>query len=605
VRDSGTFAEILDRQVHGIDIFNPSIESEARSKLLQYLDEFLQVGSFCLFRASPANGQPGLIPDEVWRSADGQGLLRTLQRKSGEYRDLPSWCLGEDRPLWILEREGALVHERRYDNCWYRVSRSQRDSLASRLPPYTRDRSQEEQALAIVPVARPSAPGQRTQPEAVARFGFRRLVFPTEALKAELTLIANIVLRLDLWTKSSERERAFTLDCFSAPGPTPRAIRDLLLANDVLNDRIFEAAKNRIDECCEALGVSFRAYHRCEEVIIEEQPEIALYPCTTWASGWRDRPLSLLDDSVSTIAATHASGEVRFRTQVGYAFEHMRQIAVQPMNAKNLDEAEAYRELGASVASPEIPSYIANANERSTLSVLCPVFMGVNRTGTKEERLGVVNFEFAEAEHVTPNVLTELQDLADSISRLQRRKEASEQKRKGSMASLKNLKCFLSPKLRFSQRAFFAYPEKADPAVLSLVSGVIEQLQSRTDQSIELVAWAEAKRPGNFSTNLWKELSSCDLLIAYLSEPSAKSYTDNANVLIESAFFKGNCYGQERVLLLREASSRKRIASDFGTEQLIYIKRDSDEQIDGAHLERELVRLAANVLGIDIERTSH
>jgi hypothetical protein len=163
------------------------------------------------------------------------------------------------------------------------------------------------------------------------------------------------------------------------------------------------------------------------------------------------------------------------------------------------------------------------------------------------------------------------------------------------------------PKLA-SPRLFFAFSDRADRSVTTVVKDVLSHYAGR----IDVQDWDQMREAGDIPTQIKHAITRARFGVCYLSEPrrdaaghadsaGAHTYLDNPNVVFESGMLQAqtSAYGSDGGATgwvpIRERNSPQ-APFDFASERMLIVPRSTSGQLDERKLRDELERRFRSLL---------
>lgn len=209
------------------------------------------------------------------------------------------------------------------------------------------------------------------------------------------------------------------------------------------------------------------------------------------------------------------------------------------------------------------------------------------------ERLGVLVVEFDRHIPITARARHEATLVQEALGRILWLQDASSSQRDGTRKAFDQLKNIVNHSTSSVDppTLFFAFSGSADESVIQAVK---ELITSEYGDRIKLISWDDMANPGQITDQVVKEISRCHYGLCYLSEPdhnegeelSARTYSDNSNVLIEAgmlyALRSSHLAPTIAWIPIREADDRTvPMPFDFVVERMVHVSRDSNGSLEG------------------------
>ncbi len=225
----------------------------------------------------------------------------------------------------------------------------------------------------------------------------------------------------------------------------------------------------------------------------------------------------------------------------------------------------------------------------------------------RKRRLGVCYFESRSHIQITEVAKDELLLLAESIAILLELYEVNRTQSEMTRSAIEelndNLQSAIFPQLT-RPHFFYGYSSRADPAVLTVITEVLEELGDK----IEYTNWSTIHDSGNINSQIAKEITRSRFGICYFSEPNEERsdgeprYGDNPNVVFEAGMLHARTAASESGdrgepagwIPMREEDS-PRAPFDFASERILVIPRFPSGELNESRL-REMLEARVNRL---------
>ncbi len=191
-------------------------------------------------------------------------------------------------------------------------------------------------------------------------------------------------------------------------------------------------------------------------------------------------------------------------------------------------------------------------------------------------------------EHLLPNAkaMEELLSIAEGYGVLYRMMSASKHRKENTTTALDHMFGQFSGEAEFiltKPSIFFAYPELADPSVISVIKTVLAEYE----ENFNVIDWKNPSYSGSINQVLIKNITDAKCGVCYFSEPKPDAsedeyeYFDNSNVLIEAGMLHALCANPlakpENWIPIREqADVAGPIPFDFASDSFVLIERNSE-----------------------------
>jgi predicted nucleotide-binding protein len=277
----------------------------------------------------------------------------------------------------------------------------------------------------------------------------------------------------------------------------------------------------------------------------------------------------------------------RYNGQVSYAFDKQCELWIVSADSETLENAARFDNLlPTHTLGPDFPRFKDLTSAGTCTSVICPMKIG-NRL------VGLINLESTELLKPTKTLQTEVSLIAEAIGQLYLLKEAGALQRDSTRRALTNLAALSEDSLAHQRRVFIASSAKADKRVVEIIRHVV------AETAVEEVFWEEDPQSGDITEHIWRNISTSEIGICYLSERDAgeSAYRDNQNVLFEAGMMHALTHSARVMrawIPVREQNSPA-APFDFSTERMLIVPRDERNEIDevafAERLRRRLVHL--------------
>lgn len=343
---------------------------------------------------------------------------------------------------------------------------------------------------------------------------------------------------------------------------------------DIVNAEIFEQARGMVERYVkEALNIDYFEFMR--ETIVGGNPGLE----TVWATAQKH-------------SEQIKASEDCYTNQICFTYGERTPLWVVCQDKSPLSASETYVDLWSGKDS--LPKYeVPGEGYEMRTAIMVPL----KRKGGSV--LGVLDFESSEYLDITDAAKTELLLISEALCLLSERQSTMESDTADTKIALRKLEdSFDSKYLLRTPKLFFAWPARADLAVVALTRTVLDEFSNR----VTIVVWDEIEDSGNINDQIVQHILSSTYGVCYFSEMASEGadtrYRDNANVLIEA--------GMLHVLSQDDESSARGwipiredeppIPFDFVAQRTLLVPRLQNGELNGKRFEEQLRRRMENLL---------
>lgn len=239
---------------------------------------------------------------------------------------------------------------------------------------------------------------------------------------------------------------------------------------------------------------------------------------------------------------------------------------------------------------PDFPPFKDLTPAETRTSIMWPMRVGA-------DVIGLINLESPELLKPTDTLRNEVLTIAESIAHLHVLKQTTALQTDNTRKALKNLTDQSSLALPHRRRAFIASAVQADRGVVEIIRTVVRGTE------LEEKYWADETESGNITEHIWKNISTAEIGICYLSEPmhGDQKYRDNQNVLFEAGMMHAlthSAHVMRAWIPVREKDSAP-APFDFSTERMLLVPRTAGGRLDELEFERNIRRRLSHLLTDD------
>jgi predicted nucleotide-binding protein with TIR-like domain len=274
----------------------------------------------------------------------------------------------------------------------------------------------------------------------------------------------------------------------------------------------------------------------------------------------------------------------KYNGQISYAWDKERSVWIVGNGCSDLASCDNYIDLLNPNLSKEIPKYIGLTNHSIKTSIICLV-------PHDKEIIGILNIESTKCFKKTKILQDEIQYIVESLGLLYSLHKTNEVQSSTTNKALKTLEGYKNSSLPIIPRVFLASSAIADNAVTVAIGDVLNKYD------IDFKYWKADAKPGNVPDHIWKNISSSEIGICYLSEPDETpihKYRDNYNVIFEAgmihALIRNSNNAMCNCILIREKNS-PHAPFNFSTERILEVPRNTNGELNKLAFSTELKRM--------------
>lgn len=356
------------------------------------------------------------------------------------------------------------------------------------------------------------------------------------------------------------------------------------LSVDIVNEETLEELRNIIDKFLTKLQFDF--YEVQIDGMLAGGKEPSLTTVLTKGNYWTN-------GNHSTNPITKNDGSYIGHT--GYAYGEKKSLWVTGKEGKPLAKAEEFIDSWSNLGKELPPYWDYSSIKHIKTEIIMPLLR------SNKICFGIINIESKKLLPYSQYTSNELHKLQEAISRVLSLEQTNKLQFSGTKKALERIsytleKQMISPLQK--PRIFFAYSSSADNKIVGIIREVLDKYAERLD----IVSWGEGSETGNINFQLLKDISTCQYGVCYFSEPSGKTFKDNANVLFEAGMLHALTNEPDKKPIgwipIRESSSPKP-PFDFAAERTITVKRvkkDNTRIVNESKLKSELCNRIENLV---------
>ena len=263
-----------------------------------------------------------------------------------------------------------------------------------------------------------------------------------------------------------------------------------------------------------------------------------------------------------------------------YAYTKSKRLWVVGEDEGLLDKAGTNSDLWSGAEG--LPAFALHSDGETRTAILVPL-KDDNRV------FALMDLESSRYLEITEIATKELGLIAETIGKVLLQRTLSTSQRRNTKRAIENLGTILNaggwPQLVKPEKPklFLASPGKGDPAVLGVITNVLDEFRDHVD----VIYWKNISDSGDINQQVLRAITSAKFGICYFSEEVADDadppYQDNANVVFEAGMLQAlkNTPTGEPIgwIPIREASSPK-IPFDFAAQRILVVPRIGEKQLN-------------------------
>lgn len=265
--------------------------------------------------------------------------------------------------------------------------------------------------------------------------------------------------------------------------------------------------------------------------------------------------------------------------QTAYSFFNKTALWVTDKKQKDLNDPDS-QHVDLWHSTKDLPQSKEHKGNEIKTSIIVPIIRN-------KEAVGVVEFETTKYMEPSSTAKSELEKIADTISRVQYLHRTFEAQSYNTQTAIKRLRNYLSetswPDIIAKPQIFVAFSAEADREVVSEIKSVLNSFSDR----IQAMYWDECNDSGKVDLQIIKAITKSKFGVCYFSEldpkSTSKEYVDNINVVFEAGMFQSltNSPREKPIgwVPIREENSPLP-PFDYGSERILTVARRNDGSLD-------------------------